>query len=190
MSGVKMMKRTVKILTPPTEEQMLQVLSLDEAKSHLRVDFNDDDDYIKGLIFAAIQYAEGFQKRSIAPYTLQLTQDQFGYAIPLRRGPVKNVVSVEYTLLDGTVKEVSSDSYIFSADEQLVPKTWWPSEALQGVDGVKVIYNTGYDTVPATTKQALKLLVGHWYENREPVGQVTGEIPFSSQALLWMDRSW
>lgn len=41
-------------------------IALEEAKAHLRVEFNDDDAYISALITAAREYAEAFQNRLIA----------------------------------------------------------------------------------------------------------------------------
>lgn len=44
--------------------------------------------------------------------------------------------------------------------------------------------------VPERVKQAILLLVGHWYETREiaAVGHVTAEVPFTVNALLWQER--
>lgn len=44
--------------------------------------------------------------------------------------------------------------------------------------------------VPERVRQAILLLVGHWYETREiaVVGHVTAEVPFTVNALLWQER--
>ena len=42
---------------------MIEPITLAEAKSHLRVTFEDDDSYITALITAARQYAENYQNR-------------------------------------------------------------------------------------------------------------------------------
>ncbi|MDO5116192.1 MAG: head-tail connector protein [Synergistaceae bacterium] len=42
---------------------MAELITLSEAKQHLRVLFDDDDTYITSLITAAIQYAEYYQNR-------------------------------------------------------------------------------------------------------------------------------
>lgn len=48
-----------------------------------------------------------------------------------------------------------------------------PSSGLSEVEGLR---------------SAIKLLVGHWHENREAVGQVGAEIAFAVESLLWQRR--
>jgi uncharacterized phiE125 gp8 family phage protein len=55
-----------------------------------------------------------------------------------------------------------------------------------------VTFDAGYGltetSVPASLRQALLLLVAHWYENREPVlssGAVPKELPLAVESLLW-----
>jgi uncharacterized phage protein (predicted DNA packaging) len=99
---------------------MSEPISLQEAKKHLRVEFDDDDDLIQGLITAAREYAEVFMNRPLVE------------------------------------KEEGEDP--------LVVKQSW--------------------------KQAMLLLIGHWYEHREDVniGNITTRIPMSAEALLWTGR--
>jgi uncharacterized phiE125 gp8 family phage protein len=184
------MRSLVRVITAPTTEP----ISLPEAKSHLRVDFIDDDAYISGLISAARVYAEGFQGRSLAPTTLELIQDTFSSSIKLRRGPVNSVTSITYTRADGTVVTLPTTDYIVKADGDIITAyhKFWPVDELVPGDAVKVTYQAGYTSAPQSTKQALLLLIGHWYENREAVvvGKEPKELPLAVNALLWMDRSW
>ncbi|MGB9845891.1 MAG: head-tail connector protein [Desulfotomaculales bacterium] len=50
----------------------------------------------------------------------------------------------------------------------------------------------GYEAndVPERIKQAILLLVGHWYDNREiaAAGRLVNEVPFTVNALLWQER--
>jgi uncharacterized phiE125 gp8 family phage protein len=179
---------TLKVVTPPTVEPV----TLEEAKSHLRVDFTDDDAYIQGLISAARGYAEGVQKRSLAPQTLELTIDSFPSKISLQRGPVRSVGSVKYTTRDGNSNTIASTDYMLSAAGDVIPLVNWPSDLLLPADGVQVQYAAGYTEIPATTKQAILLMIGHWYENREAVviGQAPSELPLAVNSLLWLDRTW
>jgi uncharacterized phiE125 gp8 family phage protein len=57
-------------------------------------------------------------------------------------------------------------------------------------DAVTIEFTAGYgaaaSAVPAEIKQAMYLMIGHWYENRESVnvGNIVNELPFAAQALL------
>lgn len=182
-----MTQRRVKVLVRPTSEP----LTLEEAKSHLRVDFGDDDAYITSLIKVARDFAEGFQKKSIGQYTLEQYQSCFTTPIKLEQGPVKSVTSVKYYLEDGTEMTVDPSVYMLTVDGKLLPKrpsNYWPMDILQPADGVKITYVAGEDNVPETTKQAMLLLIGNWYENREPVsvGKAVAKIPLTAESLLWM----
>lgn len=42
--------------------------------------------------------------------------------------------------------------------------------------------------VPGTLKHAIRLLVGHWFEHREAIGNVLTEIPLGVDRLLWGER--
>lgn len=46
--------------------------------------------------------------------------------------------------------------------------------------------------VPADLKQAVLMLVGHWYENREAtlVGVSAEEVPFGVQSIIDAHREW
>lgn len=94
------------------------MLTLDEAKAHLRVDHPDDDTYIAGLVAVAQEYIEGMVTPAAA-----------------------------------------------EGEEPVVPP------------------------VNETQRQAARLLVGHWYENREAVSEkAPGKVPFAVDMLLRFNR--
>jgi Phage QLRG family, putative DNA packaging. len=71
----------------------------------------------------------------------------------------------------------------------------WPPFVPFPLDAVVIEFTCGYgdiaESVPQKVKQAMNLLVSHWYENRVPLsetGQAPGEISFAVSALLQMDR--
>ena len=73
----------------------------------------------------------------------------------------------------------------------------WPSTRVwvdaNGNYPVEVRFIAGYGTagtsVPETFRQAMLLLIGHWYENREEVSEsLLSKVPTGAEALLWMDR--
>lgn len=183
------MNRRIRVKTQPASEP----ISLKEAKKHLNIedDFTEDDVYITSLITVAREYAEGFQKKSICGYTLELLQDSFTDPIILEKGPVQSVTSVKFTRADGSQVVIAPSDYILSSDGRLYAKSYWPMDTLMKVDGVRVEYVTGENPIPLATKQAILLLISNWYENREPMTKgVTSKVPFSVQALLYMGKEW
>lgn len=62
---------TTQLVTEPAMEPV----SLDEAKAHLRVDTEDDDAYITGLILAARQVVEDDTRRALLTQSWLLTLD-------------------------------------------------------------------------------------------------------------------
>lgn len=179
----------------------IEPLSLDEVKLHLRLDTGiAEDALLSSLISAARQYCEGFQRRAYITQTWELWLDKFPDIdnIYLPWPPLQSVSSIkyydtanlEYTLLD-------SNYYV---DTQSQPGRLslnygksWPSTALRPTNGLCITFICGYgdavEDVPVKALYAMKLLIGHYYENREAVSQSQlYPAPLSVDALLWQDR--
>jgi uncharacterized phiE125 gp8 family phage protein len=187
----------LKLITPPA----LEPVTLAEAKAHIRVDGNDEDALITSLITAAREYCEGFQNRSYITQTWGLWLDSFPsedyIRIPLP--PLQSVASIKYYGTDNA--EYTMDAADYFVDDKSEPgravlaynKTW-PTTALRPANGVCIEFVAGYgdaaSDVPQKAKQAILLLIGHWYANREAIltGSVSKEIEFAVKALLSMDR--
>lgn len=178
------------------------LIILDEAKAHLRVDFDDDDGYIEGLIAAAVAHIDGpagWLGRALLTQTLEWRGDEFGTCdIPLPFPPISEVVSIKYDD-DGGAEQTVDDTVYRLVGQPSAPRialayneTWptvrWQSEA------VRIQYLAGYGEaadVPKPIKQALLLLVGHWYANREAVnvGTTVTELPMAVKSLLFPFQS-
>ena len=119
--------------------------------------------------------------------------------------PTQSVASVKYLDRDGVLQTIDPSEYVldeFNEPARLAPMpgfTWPLSRvAVLGpvINAVTVEFKAGYgdtaDTVPETLKLAMKIIIGHLYENREAV--LTGtraqaiEIPFSARALMQSKR--
>jgi uncharacterized phiE125 gp8 family phage protein len=62
----------------------------------------------------------------------------------------------------------------------------WPSVRLDD-KAFEITYLAGYGgaaNVPVPAKHAIKMLVGHWYSNREAVGNTGQNVPLGVAALL------
>jgi hypothetical protein len=118
--------------------------------------------------------------------------------ILLPRAPAIAVSSVQYIDRNGTTQTLSSSGYTLDSDSEparLFPSYGndWPSTR-DDLKAAIITYTAGYGATaantPETVKQAIKLLVGSWYENREGVltGTISKEIEFAIEALLSQDR--
>jgi len=156
-----------------TVEPAAPVISLAEAKRHLRVLHDDDDDDITELVEVATAAIEGPNGIGVAltPQTWRLSLDHFPCEIVIPLGPVTSISSIAYTGVDGNSATVST--WRADLDQQPV-RVWpardavWPS-LLCEPGAVKVTFVCGHTATPADLKAAIKLLVGHFYEHREAV---------------------
>jgi len=183
--------------------QSWEIVTLGEAKSHLRVDSTDDDFVITSMIKAACKYCEGFQRRTYITQTRYLWLDAFpsGDHIVMPYPPLQSITSILYYDTDDTEATFAATNYYVDAvnDPGRVYLNYgysWPTTALRPRNGIKITYVAGYGTLtsslPDMVRQAALMLIGHWYENRETVlvGTASREIEFAVSSLLWMERSF
>jgi uncharacterized phiE125 gp8 family phage protein len=181
----------------------VEPVSVTEAKLHCRVDITEDDALIGSLIMAARQYAEEIAGRAFISQTWDYILDQFPGCdrIVLPRPPLISISSVKYTLYEsGATSTFSASSYFADTYAEpgaviLKPGYDWPGDALYPANGVQVRYVAGYGSaganVPQPIRQAILLMVGAYYENREAfmvTGAVPKELPMGVEALLWPYR--
>ena len=184
----------LKLITAPATEPVTST----EAKSHLRVDTTADDTLIGTLITAARQHVEAHLRRALITQTWELVTDAFpvGDVLRLPLPPLVSVTSIKYTDEDGAESTLSSGLYVVDTDStkgRVVLKNGetWPSVTLAAANGVRVRYVAGYgeaSAVPRPIRQAILLLIGTMYENRESVlvaqGVTVAQLPFGVDALL------
>ena len=186
----------LKVVTPP-EIEPIDTL---EAKEHLRITHNNEDNVIDALIATAREVCEKKSNRSLMEKTLKLTFNSWPeFPVELPRPPLIEVVKIEYKNSEGTLIEWDSANYEID-DSSFIPKTHLasdydiPSDELSNVNAIQITYKAGYsirDNIPARYKHAIKLLVGEWYNNREQVvnsGAVPQSIPDGVDVLLGLDR--
>lgn len=181
----------------------VEPISLAEAKLHLRVDITDDDTLIRSLIVTARENVEGISRRALITQTWKYILDEFPEddEIVLPLPPLQSVASITYKDQDGNASTFSSGDYIVNTDADpgkivLGYGKSWPSTSLYPTGAVTVQFTAGFGDaatdVPEKYRQAMLLLIGHWYENREAIattGAVPKEIPMGVESLLWLDRN-
>jgi len=181
----------------------VEPISLDEAKAHLRVDSSDEDDLITSLIQAAREYAEEFLGRALITQTWDWYLDDFpsSDSVPLYvpKPPLQSVMSIQYVDSNGDTQTWDSSEYdvdVKSDPGRIAPAYGesYPDPRDQ-LNAVTIRFTAGYgdsaSDVPQRIRQALLLILGHWYENRAEVvigGGSVVQVPLAAQALLWQDR--
>ena len=179
-----------RLITPPAAFPV----TLAEAKAQCRVDHADDDAILNRLIAAATSYLDaraGVLNRCLINQTWELTLDAFPPdEIQIDLGPVQSIVDVNYDDPSGAAQSLVVTSYILDAASPtawVVPQDDWPA-TIEAVNAVRVRFIAGYGgtsaAVPDAIRHAILMLVSHWYENREAVGQPQAELPMAVTALL------
>lgn len=163
-------------------------LTTADAKLWLRVDGNDEDALIEGLCIAARSAAEDHTSRTLLasrvykyttafprPYGVPQHLDACAYLeMVLPRGPL---VSIDSVKIDGGI--VDPSVYSSEAGEStLLPVLKLTDDSVSGRT-LEVQFTTGTDHPPSNALLAMKLMVGHWYTNRE-----SQEIPKGAESLL------
>jgi uncharacterized phiE125 gp8 family phage protein len=178
-----------------TTEPASQPIMLDDVKEHLRIDATDEDVVVTGYVSAATQWAEEFMNRALVTQTWKLYLDEWpaNGVITLPRPPLVSVTSVKYTSDAGVEATFTSTNYhvdIVTEPGRIVLKSTasWPSTVLADINGIVVEYVAGYTVVPQAIQQALRFMVGHYYENREAyvLGNIQAiRVPDAAKALLY-----
>lgn len=168
-------------------------VSVEAVKANLRVDNDAEDALIEGLIRAATAHAERWTGIAFEAATWDMYLDAFPsaeIAIPL--APLVSVTSVSYVDADGALQTVSASDFTVdsaSRDGWIVPADGfsWPA-MMATINAVTIRFVAGRGT-PEDAKQAIHLLVGHWYANREAATEPQRhEIPMGVNALLNLHR--
>lgn len=125
-------------------------------------------------------------------YSLERPRANTRQKIHLDRPPLQSVESITYVGPAGSTVTLDPSKYrVVPGSPGLVVPAYgltWPSTRLQP-EAVSIIFVSGYGgaaDVPDSTKVAMRLLIGHWYENREAVvtGTIAAELPIAVKALL------
>lgn len=185
--------------TAPTEP-----VTLVEAKLHLKVDHDEDDDYITDLISAAREFCEEHTARSFVSQSWQLGYPH--WPVPsfwqrwhhapefqLARPPVSSVTSVKYRAVGGSaLTTLDSANYTFDPDVlpgliRFARSVSLPSLNHDYSAPIQVTVACATDeVVPARVVLAIKQMLTQFYENRVPVvqGTIATSVPLTALDLL------
>jgi uncharacterized phiE125 gp8 family phage protein len=122
--------------------------------------------------------------------------------IMLRKSPALALSSFVSVGADGAETTIDADTYQLREAGSRWPRIVALSGATWGLGAFRITFRAGFadrtgspqqgaDFVPARYRQAMKLIIGHLYENRESVvlGSIPTELPMGVKWLLRSDRA-
>lgn len=181
-----------------------------EVRTALRIEHTSEDSVIDRAFGAACEFFEEETLRAVTPNRYEVRLDDWPCSpIILERAPVREIEAVEYLPRDGG-EPVTLDPEVYpyyvaarrdGLSELRIPGGWPHSVALASRPGnVTVRFVAGYDSrsgtdadpafkLPRKYEQALILLTGHWFENREETAERdTKEIKVGARAIMRQAR--
>lgn len=168
-------------------------VTLVQIKRHLRLDHDEDDDYINELTDAATSHVEAVTGQFLITRIVRQYIDTMpaSRSIPLEAWPVKSIQELRGYDFDGNTNTLLNANY--RLDNRIDP----PSLILNTninfnafCNGIEVDMEVGYGEtgvdVPSNITRAILVLIAHWYEFRGtlPAGDETALIPNGLDALL------
>ena len=179
---------------------VVEPITLDDAKSFLRVDGTEEDILISSLITSARIHVEILLEKRLITQSWSLLLDRFPdkEQIELPLSPLQSVDQIQLFDVNSVATTMNANDYEvdhISTPPRLVRKNQnWPQPG-KTVNGIEIIMSVGYgnavEDIPEPIRQAIRLLVTHWYENREPVAFETNaiEVPETVLSLLHAYRA-
>jgi uncharacterized phiE125 gp8 family phage protein len=179
------------LLTGPA----IEPVTLADAKSYLRIEHAADDDALLALIAGARIHVEAQTRRALITQTWRLSRDAWPddgriavLPVPLRALAAARIHKADGTTLALPAAAFAADTAAAPAVLAFAPATLaGPGRAVAGIElDVEVGYGPAATDVPQPLRQAIRMLVAHWYENRGVTasGSAAAALPESVAALL------
>ena len=169
-------------------------LSLKEIKQHGRID-HDEDDFLNAVLMAVTRHCEQYLRKVLITQQWKATFDCFENIMDLPNPPIQQIDSVEYYDQDDALQTLASSVYLLNKTKSTLVLAYnqqWPS-VVNKENAISVTYTSGYGDDPADVPEdirwGMRLLVGHFYENRENSAPITvSSVPYGLTELWWPHR--
>lgn len=182
-------------ITGPVAEPV----STQQAKDHLRVSFDTDDAEIAAMVTAARVAIESRSGMRLFTQIIEVRADEWeeladpdrSDVLRLRVSPLQSITTVKYyESVNDTDTLLAAADYVtdlLGVPARIQIKNTWPATN-DYIGNIRIRCVAGYSTVkaiPAHLRQAVLLLVGHYYENREATTDLKlMQIPEGINALI------
>lgn len=169
---------------------LAEPLTRAHAKEFLRIDHEDEDALVDALILAARRWVEARTGRVLMMQTWRFTRDDWpaGGILACPVAPVRSVIEAKVRggdgtdsmLPDGVLRASTGEGGLLLVDLTRAPRPGGP-------EAISITVEAGYgaqaDDVPADLVQAIRLMVSHFYEQRDGVGEAS-RIPGTVAELI------
>jgi uncharacterized phiE125 gp8 family phage protein len=143
--------------------------AIEAAKDYLRIDGNDDDALVYGLVTAAIERCEATVGDVLVLRPMREVIAAQAAWRWLAAGPVRGVTGVSALAQDGSEGALAADSYEIDIDSEARGRV--RMRAPPGATRVVVRYDAGrsegWAGLPIGLRHGVLRLVAHWYAYRE-----------------------
>jgi uncharacterized phiE125 gp8 family phage protein len=172
----------------------VEPITLAEAKAYLRVEHSDDDLVIAAFIAAARIHVETQTRRALITQTWRIVRDAWPCdgKLSVSPSPLQQILAARVYETDGSTLPI--DTQAFVADKASAPAivafaAWSLPVPGRGVGGIEIDVRVGYGdagvNVPEPLRQALRVLVAHWYERRGVTAPgAAAMLPLTMSALI------
>ncbi len=160
-----------------TQIATIEPISVADAKKWLLIDYDDQDAIIESIIKAARLKIEKRCGIAIALKQYEMKTAAFDGNIELSHPPIVSVDSIKFLDEDGIENTLDDASYELMHDDYapyVFPTNAWPTGVAHRPDGVRRTFTSGIDIedspvddIPEDLKQAIRLVIGEMYENRQ-----------------------
>lgn len=170
------------------------IVSMEEAKDHLRVKGNEEYQVVENLIRAAGAYIDEVAGKIFTQRTYKISLASAPYReMLLPVAPVLEVISANYFDAAGISQvydHAQIDLYSTSDDARIWLKPDAETPAVYPrPDAFEITFVAGFEVVPQEIKQAALMIVSHWHLNRsETTNGNLKEIPVGAETLIGLHR--
>ena len=157
--------------------QLALALSLSDVKTHLRVDFNEDDVYLTNLIKTVTLRFEKITNKDLITKTYKTFLDLFPISsipITIPRSKVQSIISIQY-YLNNVLTTFDSSNYYFDESNNLsniylYENKYFPESIDYRKNCITINYTSGFgstaSSIPFDIKQMLMEYIAYLYKNR------------------------
>lgn len=171
----------------------VEPIALADMKAFLRVETADDDAIIAALIAGSRIHVEVQTRRALITQSWRLSRDSWPAAgrLEVLPAPLQTLSAARVYDADGIANDIDMQAFVPDPAASVLAFAPWalpvPGRRAAGIElDVVVGYGDDASDVPESMRQAIRLLVAHWYENRSLVASGTSGValPQTVAALL------